>query len=48
MTRGGEEHPHTHEGIFSWHGFRGPSLTMATILVIDDEEDDSCIAPLRA
>jgi len=47
MTRGGK-HPRTHEGISSRHGFRGPSPTMATILVIDDEEDDLCTAPFRA
>ena len=41
MTRG-EEHRYTHEGIPSWHGVTGASLTMATILIIDDEE------PIRA
>ena len=37
MTRG-EEHLNPHEGIPSYHGVTGASLTMATILLIDDEE----------
>ncbi len=37
MTRS-EEYRYPHEGIPSWHGLTGASLTMATILIIDDEE----------
>ena len=37
MTKG-EEPRYPHKGIPSWHGLTGASLTMATILIIDDEE----------
>jgi len=37
MTRG-DVHRDSHEGIPTWHGLTGASLTMATILIIDDEE----------